>query len=119
MRVGSATVGPDAMSTGSSPGADPYRRKSLAFKAELDRVSGAALVNADRLVTDKSEFRREYEPGHPAADTSGYVKYPNVNTIIEMADLRQANRSYEANLQVIRQAREMLSMTIDLLRSAP
>lgn len=104
-------------STGTAPGADPYRRKTLAFTAELDRLTGAPLVRAGRLIADSSAFRLEYQPGHPAADAAGNVKFPNVNPIIEMADLRQASRSYEANLQVIRQAKEMLSMTIDLLRS--
>lgn len=104
-------------STGTTPGSDPYRRKTVAFTAELDRLTGAPLVRADRLIADKTAFRLEYQPGHPAADAAGNVKFPNVNPIIEMADLRQASRSYEANLQVIRQAKEMLSMTIDLLRS--
>jgi len=103
-------------SAGSTPGADPYRRRSVVFGAELDRLSGAEVVDVTKVVGDPSAFRREFQPGHPAADTNGYVKMPNVNPIIELADMKQANRSYEANLQVIRQTRDMLSMTIDLLR---
>ena len=104
-------------SAGTTPGADPYRRKTVVFGEELDRLSGAPLVKVEHIGSDPSPFRIEHEPGHPAADAQGNVKFPNVNMIVEMADMRQANRSYEANLQVIKQARDMLSMTIDLLRS--
>ena len=104
-------------STGKAAGSDPYRRKSVSFSNELDRLSGTSLVKADEVRSAQATFRLEFRPGHPAADAAGYVKLPDVNMIVEMADLRQANRSYEANLQVIRQAREMISMTIDLLRS--
>lgn len=107
----------NAESAGRTPGADPYRRKDILFSAELDRLSGATMVEVSGTRPDPSPFRLEYQPGHPAADVNGYVKLPNVNLIIELADMRQANRSYEANLQVIKQSREMLSMTIDLLRS--
>lgn len=107
----------NAQSTGTTPGADPYQRKTITFENELDRASGATLVNVAGIGTDRSPFRVEHDPGHPAADAAGYVKLPNVNMLIEMADMREANRSYEANLQVIKQAREMVSMTIDLLRS--
>lgn len=107
----------NAQSAGQSPGADPYRRRTVAFTTELDRMAGTPVLKAERIVPDASPFRLEFQPGHPAADSAGYVKMPNVNMIVEMADLRQANRSYEANLQVIRQAREMISMTLELLRS--
>ncbi|MFT3988575.1 flagellar basal body rod protein FlgC [Aestuariivirga sp.] len=103
-------------SAGSTPGSDPYRRRSVVFGAELDRLSGAEIVDVEKVVADPSAFRSEFQPGHPAADANGYVKMPNVNPIIELADMKQANRSYEANLQVIRQTRDMLAMTIDLLR---
>lgn len=103
-------------SAGATPGADPYRRKTLVFGAELDRLSGANMVKVDRVQADPSPLRTEFQPGHPAADAAGYVKLPNVNMIVELADMRQANRSYEANIQVIKQTREMISMTIDLLR---
>lgn len=107
----------NAQSTGGSPGADPYRRKTITFSAELDRLTGASLVEVENIGRDMSAFRVELDPSHPAADEAGYVKLPNVNMLIEMADMREAGRSYEADLQVIRQARHMISMTIDLLRS--
>lgn len=104
-------------SAGRSPGSDPYRRKTVIFGSELDRLSGTPVVEVRAVRPDASPFRVEYEPGHPAADAAGYVKLPNVSMIVELADMRQANRSYEANLQVIKQAREMIAMTIDLLRA--
>jgi flagellar basal-body rod protein FlgC len=108
----------NAQSTGSTPGSDPFRRKTITFGAELDRLTGASLVDVKRIQNDQSPFRIEFDPGHPAANAAGYVKMPNINLIVEMADMREANRSYESNLQVVKQAREMKSMTIDLLRSA-
>jgi flagellar basal-body rod protein FlgC len=106
----------NAQSTGSTPGSDPFRRKTITFGAELDRLTGASLVDVKSVRNDQSPFRMEFDPGHPAANAAGYVKMPNINLIIEMADMREANRSYESNLQVVKQAREMISMTIDLLR---
>ncbi|MBL8901879.1 MAG: flagellar basal body rod protein FlgC [Hyphomicrobiales bacterium] len=106
----------NAQSTGSTPGSDPFRRKTISFGDELDRVSGATLVGVQGVQTDQSPFPLEFDPGNPAANAAGYVKMPNVNLILEMADMREANRSYESNLQVVKQAREMISMTIDLLR---
>jgi flagellar basal-body rod protein FlgC len=106
----------NAQSTGDAPGADPYQRKTVSFAAELDRGSGASLVDIAAVERDPSEFPLEYMPGHEAADAAGYVKMPNVNPLIEMADMREANRSYEANLQVIKQARDLINMTIDLMR---
>ena len=108
----------NARSTGDTPGADPYRRKTITFTAELDRASGAALVEIERLGVDQGEFTAEYDPGNPAADASGMVKLPNVNMLVEMADMREANRSYEANLQSIKQSRDLISATIDLLRAS-
>ena len=116
MRVVSENLA-NVQSTGTAPGADPYRRKTITFENELDSISGATLVKVGNIGADRSAFRIEHDPGHPAADEAGNVKLPNVNMLIEMADMREANRSYEANLQVIRQAREMVSMTIDLLRN--
>lgn len=107
----------NAQSTGETPGADPYRRKTITFAAELDRGNGAAMVEVADIGRDRSDFPIEYQPGNKAANDSGYVKMPNVNMLLEMADMREANRSYEANLQVIKQARELISMTIDLMRS--
>ena len=106
----------NAQSTGSTPGSDPFRRKTITFGEELDRMSGATVVDVKSIQTDQSPFGLEFDPGNPAANAAGYVKTPNVNLILEMADMREANRSYESNLQVVKQAREMISMTIDLLR---
>ena len=106
----------NAQSTGSTPGSDPFRRKTISFGEELDRISGATLVDVKSVQTDQTPFELEFDPGNPAANAAGYVKMPNVNLILEMADMREANRSYESNLQVVKQSREMISMTIDLLR---
>ena len=107
----------NAQSTGNTPDENPYRRKTITFSSTLDRASGIAYVNTTAISSDPSEFPTEYMPGHQAADANGYVRMPNVNTLVEMADMREANRSYQANLQVIKQARELISMTIDLLRT--
>ena len=98
------------------PGEDPYRRKMLSFRNVLDREHGVRTVRADRVVFDKRGFNSRYEPSNPSADAAGYVKVPNVNTIIETMDMRQAQRSYEANLGVIEVAKSMISRTIDILR---
>lgn len=108
----------NARSTGDVPGADPYRRKTVSFAQELDRAAGVDMVEIKKIGVDQSDFRTEYDPGNPAADVNGVVKYPNVNILVEMADMREANRSYEANLQSIRQARDLINSTIDLLRSS-
>jgi flagellar basal-body rod protein FlgC len=107
----------NSQSTGQTPGSEPYRRKTISFAAELDRTSGSSTVEVAEIGRDDSEFPVEYQPGHEAANDAGYVKMPNVNVLIEMADMREANRSYTANLQVIKQARELISMTIDLMRN--
>jgi flagellar basal-body rod protein FlgC len=107
----------NARSTADVAGADPYQRKTVSFTEELDRANGVATVEVKRIGVDKSPFLEEYDPGNPAANDKGVVKYPNVNVLVEMADMREANRSYEANLQSIRQARDLISSTIDLLRS--
>ena len=108
----------NARSTGDTPGADPYRRKTVTFGTELDRVSGTDVVKVKTIGVDDSDYIEEYEPGHPAADENGVVKMPNVNILIEMADMREANRSYDANLQVIRQTRDLVASTIDLLKAS-
>ena len=95
---------------------DPYRRKVITFKNELDRESGLTLVRVGDLRESGGEFEKRYDPGHPGADQDGYVKVPNVNSLIEMMDMREAQRSYEANLNVIEAAKRMLMRTIDLLR---
>lgn len=96
--------------------AEPYRRKTITFDAAMDRASGARTVKVKEFGVDRSAFRLEYEPGNQAADAAGFVKMPNVNMLVEMADMRETNRSYEANLQIVKQARSMEAMTIDLLR---
>ena len=107
----------NAQSTGPFPGADPYQRKTITFASELDRQTGIELVKVSEIARDDSQFPLEFDPGNEAANAEGYVKMPNVNTLVEMADMNEANRAYEANLQVIKQARDLISMTIDLLRS--
>ncbi|MBN8913343.1 MAG: flagellar basal body rod protein FlgC [Rhizobiales bacterium] len=108
----------NAQTTGNTPGAQPYTRKTVSFESVLDDISGANLVKVDRVDIDKKPFRVEYDPGHPAADADGNVKLPNVDMLVELADMRESNRSYEANLQIIKQARSLSSMTIDLLRTS-
>lgn len=117
LRVVSENIA-NAESTGSTPGADPYSRKTISFDAEMDRASGVRLVSVKRVGVDTTPFRVERNPSHPAADANGDVKLPNVNVLTEMADMRETNRSYQANLQVVKQSRDMVSMTIDLLRSS-
>jgi flagellar basal-body rod protein FlgC len=108
----------NADTTGRSPGADPYRRQTITFKNEMDKELGVKLVKVDEIGQDfKSPFPTKYEPGNPAADAMGYVKMPNVNSLIEVMDVREAQRSYEANLGMIEQSRSMILRTIDLLRS--
>lgn len=116
MRVVSENLA-NAQSTGETPGAEPYSRKTVTFRAELDRAAGFASVKLSDIGTDKTPFRTEHDPANPAADENGNVKLPNVNMLVEMADMREANRSYEANLQVIKQARAMVAGVIDLLKS--
>lgn len=108
----------NAQSTGLTPGADPYRRKTITFESALDEVSGADVVKVAALGTDQTPFTVSQDPGNPAADGKGFVKLPNVNLLMEMADMREANRSYEANLQVIKQSRDLISMTIDRLKGS-
>ena len=117
MRVVSENLA-NAQSTSNIPGGDPYRRKTISFSAKLDRATGGNMVKISAIARDQGSFRVEYQPGHEAADEFGYVKLPNVNMLIEIADMREASRGYEANLQTMKQAREMISMTIDLLRSS-
>ncbi|MCJ2048318.1 flagellar basal body rod protein FlgC [Methylobacterium sp. J-070] len=107
----------NAQSTGQTAGSDPYTRKTITFRTALDRASGTAAVAVRQIGEDKAPFRVEYDPGHPAADQNGNVKLPNVNMLIEMADMREANRSYEANLQMIKQTRSMVAGIIELLRT--
>lgn len=106
----------NANSTSNRPGEDPYRRKVMTFAQALDQQSSAQVVQVDKVSLDKSPFREKYDPGNPAADGRGYVKLPNVNSLIEMIDMKEAQRSYEANLTSIESAKHMISRTVDLLR---
>ena len=102
--------------TGSSPGADPYRRKTIAFQDSVDQATGTESVTVKNIGQDMSDLPLRYDPGNPAANADGYVKLPNVNSFIEMMDMRDAERSYEANLAVMQTTRSMLSRAIDLLK---
>lgn len=117
MRVVSENLA-NAQSTGRTPGANPYRRKTVTFAEEMDRAMGTPMVVVKDIGADRSPFDVQHDPGNPAADANGNVKMPNVNVLIELSDLRQANRSYSANVEAITQARSMLTMNIDLLRNS-
>lgn len=106
----------NAGTTATTPNDQPYRRKLVTFKAELDRATGAHKVGVNRITADKSELPKKYDPSHPAADANGYVASSNVNSLIEVMDMREAQRSYEANMGVLTTSQGMLSRTIDLLR---
>ncbi len=106
----------NADSAGKTPGEDPYRRKIPTFQSTLDRELGGEVVKIGRIAYDQSDFNERFEPGHPAADANGYVKYPNVSSLIETMDMRQAQRSYEANLNVVTVTRQMLGSTLDILK---
>jgi len=116
MRVISENIA-NADSTAPREGADPYRRKIPTFRTEVDRALDAQVVSLGRVRTDQSEFRLKHEPGHPAADANGNVRYPNVNSLVEMTDLKEAQRSYEANINVITASRRMIQRTIEILKS--
>ncbi len=116
MRIISENIA-NADSTSTSSASDPYRRKIPTFRAEVDRAIGATVVDLGKVATDQSAFRTKYQPGHPAADANGNVKYPNVNSLVEMTDMRDAQRSYEANVNVITATRRMLQRTIGILKA--
>ncbi len=103
-------------STGSFPGATPYRRKTTVFGSVLDSKLGAETVQVKAIVADRSAFPQKYDPSNPAADATGYVRTPNVNSFVEMMDMREAERSYSANLNVMQASRSMLTRVIDLLK---
>jgi flagellar basal-body rod protein FlgC len=105
----------NANSTAETADADPYRRQVPVFAQYLDRGTGARLVEVSRVALDPSDFALKYDPSHPAADNEGYVKLPNVNPLIEMMDLREAQRSYEANLGALDSARAMAAATLKIL----
>ena len=116
MRIISENIA-NADSTAASAGGDPYRRKVPTFSSELDRTLDAQVVTMGRIKPDATAFRVKHEPSNPAADAAGNVKYPNVNPLIEMTDMRDAQRSYEANLNIISATRRMLSLTLNILKA--
>jgi flagellar basal-body rod protein FlgC len=116
MRVISENIA-NADSTAATPGGDPYRRKVPTFSSELDRTLDAKVVTLGRIRPDPSAFRIKHDPGNPAADAAGNVKYPNVNSLVEMTDMRDAQRSYEANINIISATRRMIQRTLDILKA--
>jgi flagellar basal-body rod protein FlgC len=116
MRIISENIA-NADSTATTPGGNPYRRRIVTFHAELDRELDANVVRLGRVASDGSDFRVKHEPDNPVADAKGDVRYPNVNSLIEMTDLRDAQRSYEANLNVISATRRMLQRTLDIIKT--
>lgn len=106
----------NARAAPSRPGETPYARKTVSFRAEVEKASGVSMLRVSSVDRDQAPFQLEYNPTHQAADARGYVRMPNVNIYLEMADLKEANRSYQANLQSVRTARDMFSVTVDLLK---
>lgn len=106
----------NADSAGKAPGEEPYRRRVPTFDTKFDPDVGGKIVEVGKLAYDMSAFQSRYEPGHPAADAQGYVQYPNVDPLIEAMDMREAQRTYEANLNVVTVTRQMLGRTLDILR---
>jgi flagellar basal-body rod protein FlgC len=107
----------NADSTAQTAGGNPYRRQVATFQSAMDNALGARVVKLGAVRTDPSDFQVKNEPGHPAADANGNVRYPNVNPLIEMTDMRDAQRSYSANLNVINATRTMIQRTLDILKS--
>ena len=106
----------NANSSSSTPGGDPYRRKIPTVTTSFDRELGANIVESGKTMDDKSEFRSQYDPGNPNADKQGYVKLPNVDPLIEIMDMKEAQRSYEADLTIMDTTKQMLSRAVDLLK---
>lgn len=116
MRIISENIA-NADSTPARAGETPYRRKIATFTAKLDTETGMSGPTMGRIRRDGAEFRSKYEPGHPAADVAGFVRKPNIDMLIETADMREAQRSYEANVSVIGTARRMIARTLDILKA--
>jgi flagellar basal-body rod protein FlgC len=106
----------NAESVGTRTGQQPYRRQTISFKEVMDKETGIKMVTPDKIGKDSSDFTKRYEPTNPEADPQGYVMYPNVNTMVEMVDMREARRGYEANLNVIEASKSMFSDTLNLIR---
>jgi flagellar basal-body rod protein FlgC len=107
----------NADSVASTPGGDPYRRKIPTVQSKFNKELDAAVVQMGKVAQDSSDFDTRYEPGSPAADANGMVKYPNVQPLVEMVDMQSAQRTYEANLNVVGTTRSMMQKTIDILKS--
>ena len=103
-------------SVSAEPGGEPYRRQVVSFQNYIDPKTGAQKVRVDKIVKDMSPFEKKYDPNHPAADANGYVSLPNVNTLVEMMDMKEAQRVYDANLNMLKTAREMNSSVLDILK---
>lgn len=106
----------NADSVSTTPGGEPYRRQVVSFQNYIDQETGAQMVRVDKIVKDNSPFEKKYAPNHPAADTQGYINLPNVNPLIEMMDMKEAQRAYDANLNMLKTAREMNSSVLDILK---
>lgn len=103
-------------SVSAEPGGEPYRRQVVSFQNYIDPKTGAQKVRVNKIVKDMSPFEKKYDPNHPAADANGYVSLPNVNTLVEMMDMKEAQRVYDANLNMLKTAREMNSSVLDILK---
>jgi len=108
----------NAQSTGDTPGADPYTRQTVSFDSVLDRSLSAPAVRIKTIGRDNTPFKVEHDPAIRPPDAGGFVKLPNVDMLTELADMREANRTYEANLQVAKQSAELLGQTVSLLKDA-
>jgi len=108
----------NAQSTSNVAGGEPYARKTISFDDVMDRTNGIDLVQVKNIGVDATPFKLEHDPGNPAADADGYVKMPNIDMLTELADMREANRTYEANLQVAKQTADLLTQTVSLLKDA-
>ena len=106
----------NADSVSTEPGGEPYRRQVVSFENYVDEANGAQKVRVNKIIDDNSPFEKKYEPNHPGADKNGYVLLPNVNPLIEMMDMKEAQRVYDANLNMLKTAREMNSSVLDILK---
>lgn len=106
----------NADSVSTTPGGEPYRRQVVSFQNYIDQETGAQMVRVDKVVKDDSPFEKKYAPNHPAADAQGYISLPNVNPLIEIMDMKEAQRAYDANLNMVKTAREMNSSVLDILK---
>ena len=106
----------NADSVSAEPGGDPYRRQVVTFQNYIDKQTGAQKVKVDKIVNDMSPFEKKYDPHHPGADANGYVSLPNVNPLVEVMDMKEAQRVYDANLNMLKTAREMNSSVLDILK---